>query len=323
MTLPEPEASRDARRVRVVDSHTEGEATRVVLDGGPELGNGPIAERRDRLRAGHDHFRRGLVTEPRGTASMVGALLLRPADPSHAAGVVFFDAAGYLGMCGHGTIGVVTTLAHLGRFDPGPATLETPVGPVETELTSDGSVSFANVPSYRSRAAVSVDVPGVGVVVGDVAWGGNWFFVTERAPAPLRLDRATELTDYCRRIRDALARDRVTGEGGEPIEHVELCGPPVRSENDGRNFVLCPSGTYDRSPCGTGTSARMACLAAEGRLAPGAVWRQEGILGGVFEGRAERLARGIRPRITGRAHITGESTLVFDAADPLRDGIGA
>jgi len=306
--------------VRVVDSHTEGEPTRVVVDGGPDLGVGTLSERRERFRSSHDRFRRAVVGEPRGSAAMVGALLCAPDAAGHATGVVYFDNAGYLGMCGHGTIGVVATLAHLGRLGNGRATIDTPVGPVATERHPDASVTFWNVPSYRSRARVPLDVPGFGPVVGDVAWGGNWFFLIDGAPAPLRVARTEELTAYCRAVRAGLARAGVTGSHGEPIEHVALSGPAERSENDARNFVLCPGGAYDRSPCGTGTSAKLACLVADGRLTAGRPWRQEGILGGVFEATAEPLPVGVRPRITGRAFVTGETTLFFDPRDPWRDG---
>ncbi len=319
---PTPAAGAPGRSpVRVVDSHTEGEPTRVVVAGGPDLGRGPITARRDRLRAEHARWCHGLVSEPRAAPGTVGALLGPPEAPDHAGSAIYFDRAGFLGMCGHGTIGLVTTLAFLGRVAPGPAILDTPVGAVETELRPDGRVRLSNVRSYRARARVPVEVPDVGTVVGDVAWGGNWFFIVDGAPAELRLAHVEALTSYCRAIRLALARAGITGEAGMPIEHIQLTGPPERSENDARNFVLTPDGTYDRSPCGTGTSARVACLFADGRLRPGQVWRQEGILGGVFEAVAEPLADGIRPQITGRAHVTGVADLLFDADDPLRDGV--
>ncbi len=311
------------RGVRVVDSHTEGEPTRVVIEGGPPVGDGPLAARRDALRDRYDEFRRALLDEPRGVEAMVGALLGPPEDPTHTAGVVFFDRARYLGMCGHGTIGLVATLAYLGRVRPGPATIDTPVGPVPVELRPDGSVTVWNVPSYRSRTRVRLDVPGYGPIEGDVAWGGNWFFLVDTGPADLRLRNVDTLLAYCRAIRSALVRDGVTGEAGEPIDHVELSGPPERPENHGRSFVLTPDGTYDRSPCGTGTSAKVACLVADGRLALGAPWRQEGILGGVFEAVAEPLPRGIRPRLTGTAFVTGESNLIFQERDPFRAGVGS
>jgi 4-hydroxyproline epimerase len=309
------------RRVHVIDSHTEGEPTRVVVAGGPSLGAGSIADRRDQFRATHDGFRRAMVSEPRGSDPMVGALLCEPHDPGNSAGVIFFDNAGYLGMCGHGTIGLVVTLHHLGRLRPGRNVIETPVGPVLTEFHDGGSVTVENVLSYRSRANVALDVPGFGPVVGDVAWGGNWFFVVQGSPIELRVGNARPLTDLCIGIRESLAREGIRGGDGENIAHVEICGPPERAENHGRNFVLCPGGAYDRSPCGTGTSAKMACLVADGALEEGAPWRQEGILGGVFEGRAEVVPTGIRPRITGSAHITSEADLVLDEHDPFCYGV--
>lgn len=249
-----------ARRVRVVDSHTEGEPTRVVLDGGPALGDGPLSERRDRFRNSYDAFRRAIVNEPRGSDAMVGALLCAPHHRSSTAGVVFFNNVGYLGMCGHGTIGLVVTLHHLGRLAPGRHTIETPVGAVLTELIGDGKVSFWNVMSYRTRTQVSVDVPGYGPIRGDIAWGGNWFYLVDGSPFELRPGNAGRLTDYCRAVEEALARAGITNGEGGPIDHIELSGPPERPENQSRNFVLCPGGAYDRSPCGTGTSAKLACL---------------------------------------------------------------
>ncbi|MGC2359068.1 MAG: proline racemase family protein [Thermoplasmata archaeon] len=310
-----------ARRIHVIDSHTEGEPTRVVVRGGPDLGDGPLASRRELFRRSHDEFRRAVVNEPRGSEPMVGALLCAPHDPGNSAGVVFFDNAGYLGMCGHGTIGLVVTLRHLGRLPPGRNTIETPVGPVLTELLGPDRVTFWNVPSFRARANVAVDVPGFGQVLGDVAWGGNWFFLTDRCPTDLRVRNARELTEYCRAIKGALARDGITGGDGKRIDHIELSGPPERSENQSRNFVLCPGEAYDRSPCGTGTSAKIACLVADGQLKEGEVWRQEGILGGVFEGTAAPSPGGIRPCITGAAHITGEADLILDAQDPYCYGV--
>ena len=311
------------RRVRVVDSHTAGEPTRVVIDGGPDLGTGPISVRRDRFRSEHDAFRRALVTEPRASEIVVGALLVPPSDPAHTTGLIFFNNVGYLGMCGHGTIGVVTTLGYLGRLDGRPISLETPVGTVEAEVAPDGRVSFRNVPSYRTRAGVEIPVPGYGRVVGDVAWGGNWFFLTDQAPVELSAHRVRELTDYTRAIRVALEDAGITGEDATPIDHVEVSGPAARAENDGRNFVLCPGGAYDRSPCGTGTSARVAALVADGKLAPGTPWRQEGILGTVFEAVAEPAVRGVSVRLTGSAYLTADAQLLLDEQDPLCYGVPA
>jgi 4-hydroxyproline epimerase len=309
------------RRVRVVDSHTAGEPTRVVVSGGPDLGEGPVAARRERFRLRHDDFRRAVVTEPRGSDSVVGALLVPPTDPRHSTGLIFFNNVGYLGMCGHGTIGVVATLGYLGRLNGGPVTLETPVGTVVAEPGPNGRVSFRNVPSFRSRAGVAVEVPGFGRITGDVAWGGNWFFLTEHAPVALTHGHVAELTAYTEAVRAALERAHVTGDDGSTIDHIEVSGPPERSENNARNFVLCPGGAYDRSPCGTGTSARVAALVADGRLRPGATWRQEGILGTVFEAVAEPAPRGIVPRITGSAYLTADAELLLDQADPLCYGV--
>jgi proline racemase len=313
------------KAIRVVDSHTGGEATRVVLEGGPDLGSGSLAERAARLRRNHDHYRTAIVGEPRGAQAMIGALLCEPASAGCAAGVIFFDNAGYLGMCGHGTIGLAVTLAHLGRLQPGPHHLDTPVGVVGVELHDAHRVSLANVPSYRWAAGVRVDVPGHGPVVGDVAWGGNWFFVAEvRAGIELVPENAAALTAFSKQVRQALSAAGVTGAAGAEIDHVELSAQSSRPGVDSRNFVLCPGDVYDRSPCGTGTSARLACLAAEGTLQPGAVWRQESLIGSIFEASFERDAAGhVLPRITGSAHVTAEATLLLDEADPFRWGIGA
>jgi 4-hydroxyproline epimerase len=309
------------QRVHVVDSHTAGEPTRVVVSGGPDLGDGPLSGRLLRLRELHDEFRRGLILEPRGSGVVVGALLVPPENPNSSVGVIFFNNSGYLGMCGHGTIGVVTTLAHLGQLRPGRHSIETPVGTVEATLHANGEVSVRNVACWRARAGVSVEVPDHGTVVGDVAWGGNWFFLTAGAPCELTLSNVDVLTAYTKAIRAELEWGRITGTDGAPIDHIEVSGPPVRAENHSRNFVLCPGGEYDRSPCGTGTSAKVACQFADGKIREGQTWRQEGILGTVFEARAEQVDGQLRPRIRGSAFITGEGDLLFDPRDPFVEGI--
>jgi len=312
-------------RIEVIDSHTAGEPTRTVITGGPILGAGPLSERLKLLRAEHDHYRRAILCEPRGSDVLVGAFLLEPHDPSCAAAVIFFNNAGYLGMCGHGIIGVTATLAFLGRIQPGEHRIETPVGIVKVEMHDDSRVTIQNVPAYRSLANIQVSVPGYGLVSGDVAWGGNWFFlVREHAfaeAAQLRLDRVELLTAFTWEIRLALRAAGITGAGGAEIDHVELFCPAHNPANHSRNFVLCPGKAYDRSPCGTGTSAKMACLASDGLLTPGQTWRQEGILGTVFEGSIRIEAGQVIPIITGSAHVTAESTLIFDPADPFRFGI--
>ncbi len=312
-------------RISVVDSHTGGEPTRVVLDGLPDLGGGSVADRARVFRDRHDTFRSCVVNEPRGSDILVGALLVPPVDPTAAAGVIFFNNVGVLGMCGHGTIGLMVTLAHLGRIRPGTHKLETSVGDITATLLPDGRVSVRNVPSYRFRKGVAVDVPGVGVVVGDVAWGGNWFYLGSAGASPshqLTVSNAEPLTDLTWRIRQALDAAGVTGADGGVIDHIELFGPPHDPANHGRNFVLCPGKAYDRSPCGTGTSAKLACLAADGKLAPGEVWRQESVTGSVFEGTYEAAGDGrIVPTVTGTAFVTAETTLLVDPTDPLKDGI--
>lgn len=303
-----------------MDSHTGGEPTRVVLEGGPDLGEGPLALRRARFTAEHDRFRTAVAAEPRGHEAVVGALLVAPHAPGCAAGVVFFDGAGTLGMCGHGTIGLVATLAHLGRMAPGRHRIDTPVGAVEATLHDDGRVTIANVPSFRHARDVRVPVPGHGEVTGDVAWGGNWFFLVREHGLAIGLEHRVALTRFTSDVRDALRAAGVTGTDGADVDHVELFGPSAIA--DSRNFVLCPGGAYDRSPCGTGTSAKLACLAADGLLAPGAAWRQESVTGSVFEASYAPDADGrILPRITGRAHVTAEAALLLDDDDPLCWGL--
>ncbi|MFQ5732079.1 MAG: proline racemase family protein [Planctomycetaceae bacterium] len=308
--------------MRVIDSHTEGEPTRVIVDGGPDLGSGPLAERSQRFAESFDAVRRTAINEPRGTDALVGALLCEPQDASCAAGVIFFNNAGYLGMCGHGAIGVAVTLAYLGRIGPGAHRLETPVGVVGVELAGENEVTIENVPSYRLRADVPLDVEGLGTVTGDVAWGGNWFFLVENSPCPLMRDNIPQLTDSAERIRRALPVQNVTGAEGAEIDHIEFFGPAESRDACSRNFVLCPGGAYDRSPCGTGTSAKLACLADSGKLAPDEPWIQESIIGSRFTARYRRDASGrVIPRITGRAFVCSEATLVQQADDPFAHGI--
>ena len=311
-----------ATRIEVIDSHTGGEPTRVVVAGGPDLGGGSVAERAVRFRERFDGFRSATVNEPRGNDAIVGALLCQPSDPTCDAGVIFYNNVGYLGMCGHGTIGLVVTLAHMGRVQPGSTCrLETPVGNVEARLNANGSVTIRNVASYRSAARVPVEVPGIGTVYGDIAWGGNWFFLCGGHGQALSLGRVDQLTDFAWRIRQGLEAHGITGAEGGLIDHIELFGPPTAPGADSKNFVLCPGKAYDRSPCGTGTSAKLACLYADGKLQPGEIWRQESITGSVFEG-AVRLVDGqLYPEITGHAYVNAEASLLLDERDPFCYGI--
>ena len=306
------------KRLQVIDSHTAGEPTRVVISGGPDLGAGTVAERLGRLRAEHDWLRRAVVLEPRGSEVMVGALLLEAQGSGADAGVIFFNNVGYLQMCGHGTIGVVETLRHLGRLSGDSARLETCVGEVTARMEADGAVTLRNVPSFRKRGPWSLEVPGHGAVQAEVAWGGNWFLLLEGHGLKLEPGNVGALTRY------AQAALRVAWEQGETdIDHVELVAEGAAVGADGQNFVLCPGGAYDRSPCGTGTSAKLACLYANGKLAEGQRWRQAGILGTVFEGRVAREGGELVPYITGRAYVTAESTLWLHPEDPFAYGIGA
>lgn len=309
------------QRIEVIDSHTAGEPTRVVVAGAPDLGPGTLAERRDRLAASFAVDAGPIVNEPRGSDVIVGAWLTPAVDPSCTTGVIYFDNVGVIGMCGHGTIGVVATLAHLGRIGPGVHRIETPVGIVATRLAPDGTVTVENVPSHRTHAAVAIDVPGIGRVRGDVAWGGNWFYIVADHGYELVPANIDTLTAQAWRIRSAL-----NAQGHPEVDHIELVGPAAYPAASSRNFVLCPGKAYDRSPCGTGTSARLACLAADGALAEGERWVQESIIGSTFVASYrwhDRRAGRIVPSIAGRAFVTAEATLVFDELDPYRSGIRA
>ena len=311
----------DRRRVRVIDSHTGGEPTRLVVSGGPDLGTGSLADRLERFRSQHDSFRSAVVNEPRGSDVMVGALLCNPVDRACAAGVIFFNNVAYLGMCGHGTIGLVATLAHMKRIAPGKHRIETPVGEVGVFLHESGEVTVNNVASYRSAANVGVEVPGYGRVRGDVAWGGNWFFLVGEHGMELTLSNIDQLTAFTWAIRQALGSSGITGDDGKEIDHVELFGPSCLPGVDSKNFVLCPGKAYDRSPCGTGTSAKLACLYADGKIQEGQTWTQESIVGSVFEGSVEVREGKIYPSIKGSAFVNAEAELVLDPQDPFCMGI--
>jgi 4-hydroxyproline epimerase len=294
---------------------------RIVIQGGPDLGSGSVAERLQVLRTRHDAFRSAVVNEPRGSDVLVGALLTEPHDRTCAAGVIFFNNVGYLGMCGHGTIGLIVTLAYLGRVQPGAHRIETPVGIVTARLHATGEVSVQNVASDRLAQGVAVAVEGHGTVLGDVAWGGNWFFLCEDHGQELTLGNVEALTAFTGRIREALVRQGITGRDGQEIDHVELFAPSPQPGVNSRSFVLCPGNAYDRSPCGTGTSAKLACLFADGKLQEGEVWRQESIVGSVFEGTVQMVRGALIPTIRGSAFVNAEATLILDPKDPYCWGI--
>lgn len=309
------------QRVKVIDSHTGGEPTRLVVSGGPDLGKGALAERLEQFRHNHDSFRSAVVNEPRGSDVVVGALLCKPVDRACVAGVIFFNNVGYLGMCGHGTIGLVATLAYMNRITPGEHRIETPVGVVSAVLHENGKVTVNNVASYRSAADMAVKVPGYGEVRGDVAWGGNWFFLVREHDLNLTLKNVDELTTFTWAIRIALRESGITGDQGKEIDHVELFAPSEIPGVDSRNFVLCPGKAYDRSPCGTGTSAKLACLYADGKIKEGQVWQQESIVGSVFEGTVRVKDGKVYPSITGSAFVNAEAELILNPQDPLCMGI--
>jgi 4-hydroxyproline epimerase len=307
--------------IRVIDSHTGGEPTRLVLDGGPELGDGPLTERVTRFRDSFDSYRSAIVNEPRGSDPLVGALLVKPHRADCALGVIFFNNVGYLGMCGHGTIGLIASLKHTGDLAPGAVKIDTPVGAVEASLGSDGRISVSNVLSYRSARQLTVTVPGIGPVTGDVAWGGNWFFLISQHDQVIDLPHVEALTEFSWRVRAA-----INAQGYPLVDHIELFSPSAQPGAHSRNFVLCPGKAYDRSPCGTGTSAKLACLAADGKLAEGDAWIQESLIGSTFSASYrwhDRTKGEIVPTIIGNAYVTGESLLRLDPQDPFCWGIRA
>ncbi|MBI1246367.1 hydroxyproline-2-epimerase [bacterium] len=310
----------DRLELNVIDSHTGGEPTRTIIGGAPDLTGDNIAEQIECLRAEYDWIRTALTHEPRGYEAMVGALLLGPENPDAVARVVYFNNVGYLGMCGHGTIGVAATLSYLGKISPGEHLLETVTGDVYFTLHEDNRVSFRNVPSYRYKTAVPVQTKSFGTLTGDIAWGGNWFYLCADHGLEISINNLDKLNRCCREIRSTIDAEGIGGENGGIIDHVELFGPPRREDAQSINYVDCPGGEYDRSPCGTGTSAKIACLAAAGKLQPGESWGQESVTGSLFEGSFEWQGDKILPRIMGEAFVTAETTVVIDPTDPLTFG---
>ena len=311
--------SNTIQTIRVLDSHTGGEPTRLVLEGFPDLGNASMAERLEILRDQFDHYREAVILEPRGNDVLVGALLCPPRNPQATAGVIFFNNKGYLGMCGHGTIGLMASLMHLKRIEAGEHLIETPVGDITTTVHEDGSISLKNVPAYRYQKAVTVNVPSIGEVTGDIAWGGNWFFLVDKHFADIKLENVKILSDITIKIMEALEAQGITGKNGQIIDHIELFEDSPTANS--RSFVMCPGGAYDRSPCGTGTSAKVACLVADGKLQEGEIWIQESVIGSQFQASFERDGDKVTPIIRGTAYISGDNTLILDPNDPFCYGI--
>jgi 4-hydroxyproline epimerase len=313
------------KRIPFLDSHTGGEPTRLIADGFPDLGHGTVAEQLSRLKTDFDTFRTQVLCEPRGNDVLVGALLVPPADPTCQLGVIYFNNVGYLGMCGHGTIGLIASLAYQGKITPGTYRIETSVGvieatlhPTEADSSYPNKVSVRNVPAYRLLEHVAVEIDRR-TIHGDVAWGGNWFFLCHDHGLEVSLKNLEQLTDFAWRVREAYTKMGITAPGGHEIDHVELFAPTP--DADSRSFVLCPGKAYDRSPCGTGTSAKLACLTADGKLAKGQVWRQQSVIGSIFEGQVEIVEDKVIPTITGEAWVMAEGQLLIDERDPFKEGI--
>ena len=322
-----------------IESHTAGNPTRTIVRGAPELRGATMLERLDDLRARFPWIRTALCFEPRGHSVMSGCVLQEPCDPTADVGVVFIETSGYPPMCGHDTIGLVTVLIETGRFPAEgplvPCVLDTPAGIVRTEATVEGGrvtdVAFLSTPSFLLHRDVAVELDGLAPFQVDVAWGGNFYAIVEAADVgvDVRDPRVAGRIALAERIREHLnARLEVVHpvlEGVRGISHVQFNGPPTTAEAHTRSSVIMPPGGADRSPCGTGTSARTAALVARGRLALGETLVHESITGGLFRSTpVEALEVGgipaVRNRISGRAFITGRSTFIIDPTDPLAAG---
>ena len=318
---------------KIIDSHTGGEPTRMVYNGFPDLVGDTIQDKLQSFKQNFDHLRQSIILEPRGNDVLVGALLLPASNPKATAGIIFFNNTGYLGMCGHGTIGVIISLAYQQKISAGVHWLETPVGLVKATLHDDNSCSVQNVPSYRHKKQVEIHVPQLGLIRGDIAWGGNWFFLVSEHGQDIQASNVKQLTQVTMQIKQALVAANITGENGGEIDHIELFADSDDTKVDSKNFVLCPGSAYDRSPCGTGTSAKLACLAADNRLAPEQLWQQQGIVGSVFTGSYQHATdlnniesttypeHTIIPTIRGHAYVCAETTLIVQEDDPFKWGI--
>ncbi|MBI3172732.1 MAG: proline racemase family protein [Chloroflexi bacterium] len=319
------------KKIPYLDSHTGGEPTRLITSLPFDLGTGSVADKLSTLKAHHDDLRRTVLLEPRGSDVLVGAYLVPPADPTCQFGVIYFNNVGYLGMCGHGTIGLIASLAYMGKVTPGVIRVETPVGVVEATLHKNeagkypNKVSVQNIPAYRHLTHIPVTIDGK-TVHGDVAWGGNWFFLVHDHGMDVNMGNLEALTDFSWRVREQLTANGITGANGAEIDHVELFAPASTALSaepvaDSKSFVLCPGKAYDRSPCGTGTSAKLACLYGDGKLQVGQIWKQQSVVGSIFEGSIQIQDNRIIPTITGEAWVMSEGTILVDERDPFGKGI--
>ena len=312
------------KRIPYLDSHTGGEPTRLITSLPFDLGTGSVADKLSTLKMHHDDLRRTVLLEPRGSDVLVGAYLVPPADPTCQFGVIYFNNVGYLGMCGHGTIGLIASLAYLGKVQPGVIRVETPVGVVEATLHKNeageypNKVSVQNIPAYRHLTHVPVTVDGK-TIHGDVAYGGNWFFLCHDHGLDVSMQNLEALTDFSWRVREQFTANGITGANGAEIDHVELFASTP--DADSKSFVLCPGKAYDRSPCGTGTSAKLACLYGDGKLQVGQTWKQQSVVGSIFEGSIQLDGDKIIPTITGEAWVMAEGTILVDDRDPFAKGI--
>jgi len=321
-----------------IDAHTCGNPVRVVAGGGPMLPHAPMADRRQIFMRDHDWVRRALMFEPRGHDVMSGSILYPPSAPDYDLAVLYIEVSGCLPMCGHGTIGTVTAALEAGLVIPreaGRLALETPAGRVDVEYASDGpyvdQVRLFNVPSYQHAAGVRIEVAGLGEIVVDVAYGGNYYAIIEPQANWAGLDSMgasdiQRLSPLVRRAAQAAVAPmhpedaRIAG-----ISHVMWCDKPRDPRADARNAVFYGEKAIDRSPCGTGSSARMAQLAAQGRLAVGDGFVHESIIGTMFDCRVEAAAMvggmaAIRPSVAGWARVIGHNTIYVDDRDPLAHG---
>lgn len=311
-------------RIPFLDSHTGGEPTRLITSLPFDLGAGSVADKLSTLKTDHDDLRRTVLLEPRGSDVLVGAYLVSPADPTCEFGAIFFNNVGYLGMCGHGTIGLIASLAYLGKVQPGTVRVETPVGMVEATLHKNEAgeypnrVSVRNVPAYRHLARIPIEIDGK-TIHGDVAWGGNWFFLVHDHGLNVNMDNLETLADFSWRVREQLTANGITGKNGAEIDHIELFASTPQA--DSKSFVLCPGKAYDRSPCGTGTSAKLACLYSDGKLKAGQTWKQQSVVGSIFEGSVQLDGDNIIPTITGEAWVMAEGEILMDERDPFDKGI--
>ena len=321
-----------------IDAHTCGNPVRVVAGGGPILPNVPMAEKRQIFMAQHDWVRRALMFEPRGHDVMSGSILYPPTREDCELGVLYIEVSGCLPMCGHGTIGTVTVAIEEGLVmprTPGRFAIEAPAGRVEVEYVQEGAfveqVRLHNVPAYLHAADVPITVPGLGELRIDVAYGGNFYAIIEPQPAWPGLDAvsASDLIRWSPLVRraaqEAVAPVHPEDERIRDVTHIQWCGPARNGRAHARNAVFYGNAAIDRSPCGTGSSARMAQLVGRGRLAVGEEFIHESIIGSLFDCRVEGASHvgnrdAIRPSVAGWARITGHNTIFVDDRDPFAHG---